>query len=317
MGQSTHQSTNPPIKGASMFSARTAVDDGKHDDIQARQASATTDDGYRAVQKLRELPVDVIEPNPLQPRRHFNEAALKALAGSVSEHGILQPVLVRPRPDGKYEIVAGERRWRAAQIAGRQTIPTLVSPYEDPATLEVALIENMAREDLNPVEEARACATLAKELGLTYRQVADRVGRNVSVVSNLIRLLNLSKEILGLLERGELSEGHGRALLTARVEERPQLARAAIEESWTVQALEARARASRDGAPDSVDVPGPRHAAALTVAEAWGELLRYEVHVRPMAYGRVRLEVRFESPEAAIAAAGRLAEAVAKGSQGR
>jgi ParB family chromosome partitioning protein len=128
-------------------------------------------------QQLQDLPVEEIEPNLAQPRRYFDEGALEALASSVGERGVLQPVLVRPRQDGSYELVAGERRWRAAKIAGLATIPALVSAYDDLAALEVGLIENMAREDLNPIEEARACATLVQELGLTYRQLGERLGR--------------------------------------------------------------------------------------------------------------------------------------------
>ncbi len=197
----------------------------------------------QAVQELRELALEEIVPNPSQPRRHFDEAALQELAGSLRERGVLQPVLVRPGPDGKHELIAGERRWRAAARAGLQSIPALVSPCDDAAALETALIENMAREDLNPVEEAQACATLVQELGLTLEQVGQRVGRGRVAVSNLLRLLDLSGEILELMERGELSEGHGRALLTAKdVQVRRRLADDAVREGWSVRTLEARAR---------------------------------------------------------------------------
>ena len=143
--------------------------------------------------------------------------------------GVLQPVLVRPLPGGRYELIAGERRWRAAELAELETIPAIVRHHDDAASLEVALIENMAREDLNPVEEARACAALVEELGLTREEVGRRVGRSRVAVSNLIRLLDLPDEALELLERGDLSEGHGRALLLADDHaERRRLARAAV-----------------------------------------------------------------------------------------
>ena len=122
-------------------------------------------------QQLQDLPVDLIEPNLEQPRQYFDEAKLQELAASVRERGILQPVLVRPLQDGKYQLVAGERRWCAARIAGMETIPALISEYDDLAALEVGLIENMAREDLNPVEQARACQTLVNELGLSKRGI--------------------------------------------------------------------------------------------------------------------------------------------------
>src|SRR4051794_16534629 len=164
---------------------------------------------------LRAVPVDLIAPNPNQPRRRFDEEALQSLAGSLSERGVLQPVLLRPVAGGTYELIAGERRWRAAQLAGFETVPAVVRPHEDAESLELALIENMAREDLNPVEEARACALLVDELGLSREDIGRRVGRSRVAVSNLMRLLDLPDDVLDLLATGQLSEGHGRALLTA------------------------------------------------------------------------------------------------------
>ena len=156
--------------------------------------------------ELRELPVDLIAPNPHQPRRSFDEDALVALADSLKERGVLQPVLVRPVPGGTYELIAGERRWRAAQLAGLDTVPAIVRPDDDAASLELALIENMAREDLNPLEEARACAALVEELGLTREEVGRRVGRSRVAVSNLLRLLDLPDEALDA-DRGRLAVG--------------------------------------------------------------------------------------------------------------
>jgi len=276
------------------------------------------------VQELCELPLAVMEPNLSQPRRHFDEEALQGLAGSIGERGVLQPVLVRPLQDGKYGLIVGERRWRAAKLAGLESIPALVSRYDDAEALEAALIENMAREDLNSVEEARACVTLSQELGLTLEQIGLRVGRDKSTVSNLIRLLRLSEDILELLERGELSASHGIVLLMADDPQvRPQLARAAAKEGWSVLELERRARAR------NVDVLEPggseeqrpnrrqaRDLAALDVARAWGELLGAEVHVRVMPRGQMRMEVLFDSAAEGIALAERLAAALARGSQG-
>ncbi len=158
-----------------------------------------------AASELREIPVPLIEPNPDQPRRRFDPDELQALADSISTQGLLQPVLVRPRPGGRYEIVAGERRWRASQIAGQETIPAIVRERTNAETLEAALVENMARADLTPIEEARACAGLVEELGLSREEVAQRVGRSRSAVSNLIRLLDLPDEVIELLEDGELT----------------------------------------------------------------------------------------------------------------
>ena len=278
------------------------------------------------------MPLQEIEPNLSQPRRYFDEATLEALATSIGERGVLQPVLVRSLRDGKYQLVAGERRWRAAKIAGLQTIPALVSAYDDLAALEVGLIENMAREDLNPVEEARACATLAKELGLTHQQIGERVGCHKSVVSNLIRLLNLSSEILELMERGELSEGHGVALLSAQDPQvRKQLASATIEEGWSVNALRAHVRQSNVDEPRSrrrpegVGLEGEREKGwdaeqepdltVMNVARVWGDVLGVEVSVRVLRSRKLRLEVVFDSPEMALALGGRLAEQIARGKQ--
>jgi ParB family chromosome partitioning protein len=274
-------------------------------------------------QELRDLPIGLIEPNLLQARRHFDEETLQKLAGSLRERGVLQPVLVRSGPDGSYELIAGERRWRAAKLAGLQTIPGLVCPYDDALALETALIENMAREDLNPVEEARACAMLVKELGLTIEQVGRRVGRSRVAVSNLIRLLGLSEEILELMERGELSEGHGRALLGAKdLKRRRELADKAVAEGWSVRTLEARARDSKtvESAPNGA-VPATndpeQDTTAMNIARVWGDAVGAEVVVRAMSGRRLRVELVFESPEGALAVGGRLAEQIARGSKRR
>jgi ParB family chromosome partitioning protein len=283
-------------------------------------------------QELRELALEEIEPNRSQPRQYFDEAALDALAGSIGKRGVLQPVLVRSLEDGKYEMIVGERRWRAARIAGLQRIPALVCPFDDEEALEAALIENMVREDLNPVEEARACVTLVQEFGLTVEQVGQRVGRSRVAMSNLMRLLGLSAEILELMERGQLSEGHGRALLTAKNHEsHGELARRAIEEGWSVRVLEDRARqnngidsvpdsrgsVSKDAAPDPREGEGERDpdTLAMNVARVWGDLLGVGVSVRTLRGGKMRLEVDFTNGESALAVGGRLTEAVARGSK--
>jgi len=159
--------------------------------------------------ELRELPVDLVKPNPSQPRTRFDVDALKALASSIETSGVVQPLLVRPLRDGSYELIAGERRWRAAQEAGLEKVPAIVRDSEQAERLQVALIENMVREDLNPVEEARACAALVEQLDVSKEELARRVGRSRPAISNLIRLLELPDEALDRLEQGDLSEGHG------------------------------------------------------------------------------------------------------------
>jgi ParB family transcriptional regulator, chromosome partitioning protein len=261
---------------------------------------------------LRMLPLELIVPNPRQPRRSFDEAALEALAGSLRERGVLQPVLVRPVAGGTYELVAGERRWRAAQIAGLESVPALVRERGDAESLEAALIENMAREDLNPVEEARACAALVEELGLTRESVGLRVGRSRVAVTNLLRLLDLPDEALDLLARRELSEGHGRALLLAADHaDRRRLARSAADEGWSVRALEARARATNEaprGAPAppaAAKLHPDQQAAAEEIADALGGALGIEVTVTSRGTG-YRVELAFDDPDEALALARRL-----------
>ncbi len=250
------------------------------------------------VAELRELAVALVEPNADQPRRRFDEEALQGLADSVAEQGVLQPILVRPKAGGRFELVAGERRWRAAKLAGLETVPALVQDRDDAQTLEVALVENMARADLNPVEEARAVAALVEELGLTREAVGKRVGRSRVAISNLLRILDLPDEALAHLEAGALSEGHGRALLLAEDQaDRRRLATAAVEGGWSVRVTEDRAReANAAGAGNgrrARPVVHPDQAAAASeIADALGSALGTEVKVRPRGNGyKVELAV--------------------------
>jgi ParB family chromosome partitioning protein len=261
---------------------------------------------------LRQVPVELISPNPRQPRREFEEQALLDLAGSLGERGVLQPVLVRPAVGGSYELIAGERRWRAAQLAGLDTIPALVRS-DDADSLELALIENMAREDLNPIEEARACALLVEELGLTREEIGRRVGRSRVAVSNLLRLLDLPDEALDLLARGELTEGHGRAILMAGShDDRRRLARAAVAEGWNVRRTEAEARALSEAAPPEERIRARRgaahpdqEAAASRLGEAFGRALGADVKVTPRGTG-YKVALTFESLDEALELASRL-----------
>jgi ParB family chromosome partitioning protein len=265
-------------------------------------------------QELRELPLDLISANPKQPRRQFEQEGLDALAASLGEQGVLQPVLVRPTAGGKYELVAGERRWRAARLAGMSTIPALVRDRGDAASLEVALIENMAREDLNPIEEARACAALVEELGLTRAEVGRRVGRSRVAVSNLLRLLDLPDSAIELLEQDALTEGHGRGLLLAEDHQaRAALARSAVEHGWSVRTVEERARASNAaaGAPirprmSAGAVHPDQEQAAHEIADALGVALGAEVRVKVTAKGSYRAELIFDGLEEALALARRV-----------
>jgi ParB family transcriptional regulator, chromosome partitioning protein len=258
--------------------------------------------------ELRELPVGLIKPNPDQPRTSFDPEALKALAASIESSGIVQPLLVRPLPDGSYELVAGERRWRAAQEAGLEKVPAVVREQAEAERLQAALIENMVREDLNPVEEARACAALVEDLGLSKEDLARRVGRSRPAVSNLIRLLELPDETLELLESGELSGGHGRALLGASGNDvRRRLARDAVRAGWSVRETENRVRlAGQPKARPRRSVLDPEQAAAMEAAgDALEAALGHEVTVRAKG-GGVVAELRFDD----LAEAEKLARAL-------
>jgi ParB family chromosome partitioning protein len=288
-------------------------------------------------EELRELPIELIGPSPHQPRRTFDEEAMLALAESIKIRGILQPVLVRPLPSGRYELIAGERRWRAAGIAELATLPAIIRHHDDAASIEVALIENMAREDLSPVEEARACAALVEELGLTREEVGLRVARSRVSVSNLIRLLDLPDEALELIDKRRLSEGHGRALLLAEDHgDRRRLAKQAAGARWSVRELEARAREATADDPTApgksrnsgkggnsgktgtgtVDAKGtkaaakerhPDQVAALEqIADALGVALGADVEVTPAGRQGYRAHLTFASLDDALAYARQL-----------
>ena len=195
--------------------------------------------------ELLHIPIDAIHPNPRQPRRRFEPEATSGLAASLRHEGILQPVVVRPRAAGGYELIAGERRWRAAREAGLETLPSLVRQADDRETLLLSLVENVARENLSPVEEARAYATLVDEFELSLGEVAERVGRSKPGVSNRLRLLELPEEVLWMLARGELTEGHARAVLAVPDDDaRLRLARRVARDGMTVRAAERAARES-------------------------------------------------------------------------
>jgi len=273
--------------------------------ILPRSQSAT--DGFR------ELPLELVTPNPDQPRRAFDGEALLALAESIKARGLLQPIVVRALAGGTYELLAGERRLRASRLAGLDRLPAIVRQAQDSERLELALIENMAREDLNPVDSARACATLVEDLGVTKEELGRRLGRSRVAISNLVRLLDLPDEALALLEARELAEGHGRAILMCRDQSaRRQLARAAAAEGWSVRETERRAKAVSDPAPaPDAGRPGPvpLHpdlADALGAAEdALTAALGRAVRVRAMGDG-VRVEIDLEDARAGVELAERI-----------
>ena len=260
---------------------------------------------------LRELAVELIRPNPKQPRREFDGESLLALSESIKARGLLQPLVVRPLPGGSYELIAGERRLRAAKLAGLERLPSIVRETKEGERLELALIENMAREDLNPIDEARACATLVDDLGVTKEELGRRVGRSRVAISNAVRLLDLPHEVQAMIQAGELSSGHGRALLLCKDHtERRKLAREARDRDWSVRETERHAkeaqgkakepRGSREVAihPDLADL-------LATAQDALSAALGREVKVSSRG-GRCKVEFQLEDAREAVELAARI-----------
>ena len=240
-----------------------------------------------APSELVELPVDSIHPNPRQPRKRFDGEAGSGLAESIRRQGVIQPLLVRPRTAGGYEIVAGERRWRAARDAGMPSVPAVVRAADDRETLLLGLVENVAREQLTAVEEARAYALLLDEFALSLGDVAERVGRSKPSVSNRIRLLELPDDVLGMVERGQLTEGHARAVLAVPDHEgRRRLAREIVQKGLSVRAAEQRAKWAGARQKPRVRATPVDPALAARVRDALQQLTGFHAKV---ATGRVEL----------------------------
>lgn len=243
---------------------------------------------------ISEVDIDRVRPNPRQPRERFDEPALERMAASLVERGMLQPLVVR-RTGQDFELIAGERRWRAAQRAGWHRVPVVIRDADQMEALELALVENLQREDLNPVEEARAYEMLSEEAGLSQEQIAERVGRERSTVTNYLRLLRLPEQVQALLVDGELSMGHARALLgldkaTAQI----RLAEAAVAGGWSVRQTEAQVRAERRGGPATKGAAA-RDPDTVAAEEKLGRALGTGVRIRGRERGRI--EIRFTSLE--------------------
>jgi ParB family chromosome partitioning protein len=192
--------------------------------------------------ELRDIPVDLIQRGRYQPRRDMDPAALQELADSIRRQGVMQPVVVRPIEEGRYELIAGERRWRATQMAELDSIPAIIREVPDETAIALALIENIQRENLNPIEEAFALQRLQEEFGLTQNEVADAVGKSRTTITNLLRLISLTEEVRTMLEHGDLEMGHGRAMLTLPPEQQVQAARQVVSRSLSVRQTEALVR---------------------------------------------------------------------------
>ena len=252
-------------------------------------AEVTAPDGA-----LRMLPVDVIQRGKYQPRIDMHQESLQDLADSISAQGVVQPIVVRSIDAGRYEIIAGERRWRASQLAGLHEIPAVVREVEDRAAIAIALIENIQREDLNPLEEARALERLIREFEITHEQAAEAVGRSRAAVSNLLRLLDLEDAVKEMVEQGDLEMGHARALLALRGAQQLEAARQVVSRGLTVRATE--------GLVKSIQRPQPAKPAAVKkdanikhLETSLSDKLGASVAVRQGRGGKGKLEISYNS----------------------
>ncbi|HVW23679.1 MAG TPA: ParB/RepB/Spo0J family partition protein [Candidatus Saccharimonadales bacterium] len=248
-------------------------------------------------EQIEELPVEQLQANPHQPRRHFDEAALAELAASIKRHGIVQPLVVTPVKNGIYTLVAGERRWRAAQLAKLKTVPAIVRAREELEQLEVALIENVQRVELGPIEQALSIEKLHEQFSLPYEQIAQRLGKAISTVNNIARLLQLPAPAREALEKGQISEGHARAILALKDDTARQTAllQSIIQQGWSVRQAERFVTGVKAGIKENKRVQA-RVATETPATKALAKHLGAPVHVRRTARGG-KIEIDFKSDD--------------------
>lgn len=243
---------------------------------------------------LKHIPIDLIQRGKYQPRTDMHEAALQELANSIKQQGVMQPIVVRPVSSDKYEIIAGERRWRATQIAGLDTIPAIIKPVGDEAAIAMSLIENIQRENLNPIEEAMALKRLQDEFELTQQQVADAVGKSRATVTNLIRLIGLTIDVRRMLEHGDLEMGHARALLSLPDIQQSEAARSVVGKGLSVRQTESLVRRLIAGASSNkaskVTDPDIKN-----LEENLADKLGAKVMIQHTAKGKGRLILKYNS----------------------
>lgn len=248
---------------------------------------------------LRHIPVEFIQPGKYQPRQDIRSESLEELAASIKQQGLMQPIVVRAIGANKYEIIAGERRWRASQMAGLDKVPALIREVPDNAAIAMALIENIQRENLNPMEEAVALKRLQDEFSLTQQEVADAVGKSRAAVANLLRLMNLQPEVRTFLEHGDIEMGHARCLLALEGDKQVMAARNVIARSLSVRQAEALVRALQSGKPDGGGKQGKKNKQLdpdiKTLQDELAEKLGTEVLVEHTAKGKGRLVLKYSS----------------------
>jgi ParB family chromosome partitioning protein len=246
-----------------------------------------------AEDRVEKIPVKSLQASPYQPRKHFDEAALKELAASIKRHGIVQPLVVTPEKDGVYTLVAGERRWRAATLAGLDTVPAIVRERKEQEQMEIALIENVQRVDLNPLEQAVSIERLHEQFNLSYEAIAQRLGKATSTVNNSVRLLGLPETARQALMDGKISEGHARALLSLKGDEQRQtyLLETITKEGWSVRQAERFASSVKAGAKEAKQAR-QRTETETVETKRLGKTLKAPVHIRRTAKGG-KLEISF------------------------
>lgn len=268
--------------------------------IGTQSPAATTDsatgDAASMDGRLAHLPVELVQRGRYQPRRDMHQDALEELAASIRAQGVMQPIVVRPIGDERYEIIAGERRWRAAQLAELDRIPAVIRDVPDEAAIAMALIENIQREDLNPIEEALALKRLQDEFELTHQEVAQAVGKSRTTVTNLLRLIALTDEVKTLLEHGDLEMGHARALLTLEPDEQKEIARQIVAKGLTVRQTETLVRnhQERKHKPE-INTPEPPSADIRHLEEELSQKLGAGVSIQHTAKGKGKLVINYNN----------------------
>ncbi len=250
-----------------------------------------------AAAPLREIPVDLIQPGPFQPRRDMSAQALEELAQSIDRQGVMQPVVVRPLDSGRFELIAGERRWRACQLSRRASIPAIVKPVSNRDAISMALIENIQREDLSPLEQALALRRLIEEFGLTQREAANAVGKSRESVANLLRLLSLEAETRQLLGEGKLELGHAKVLLGVEGPGQVKLAREVVRKNLTVRQTEKLVRRHQAQTENRASPATRKDSDLLRLEESLSEKLGSRVAIQHTAKGKGKLIINYNNPE--------------------
>jgi ParB family chromosome partitioning protein len=283
------------LLGGSRPDPATAVAPQPIDTTPENKEKSNSEPSHTAAGTLKNLPVEFIQPGKYQPRMDMRQETLEELAASIKAQGVMQPIVVRPISSSKYEIIAGERRWRACQLAGLPNIPVIIKDVPDDAAIALALIENIQRENLSPLEEATALKRLQDEFALTQQEVADAVGKSRTTVTNLLRLMTLQPEVRVFLERGDMEMGHARAILGLEGDQQGAAARTVVGKGLSVRQTEDLVRRMQKGVKGKVSDKKTVDADIRTLQDDLAEKLGAEVLIEHTARGKGRLVVKYGS----------------------